>query len=248
MNVQYALKDGVIYILEVNPRASRTVPFVAKVIGQPLAKIASRIMAGESLASFNLVEKQFDHVAIKEAVFPFNRFPGVDTVLGPEMKSTGEVIGLDYDYALAFAKSQLGSGSKVPREGTVFVSVRDEDKPLIRSAMRDLEAAGFKIIATAGTYRYLHDNGIAATKVNKVAEGRPHIIDAMKNGGVQLVINTTEGQKSISDSKEIRRTALMGKIPYYTTIPGAVAAVEGIIGYKDGNLTVRPLQDYFRAA
>jgi carbamoyl-phosphate synthase large subunit len=247
MNVQYALKDGVIYILEVNPRASRTVPFVAKVIGEPIAKIASRIMAGESLASFGLVEKQLKHIAIKEAVFPFNRFPGVDTVLGPEMKSTGEVIGLDYDYALAFAKSQMGAGSKVPREGTVFVSVRDEDKPLIRSAMRDLEAAGFKIVATAGTYRYLHDNGIAATKVNKVAEGRPHIVDSLKNGGVQLVINTTDGAKSISDSRDIRRTALMGKIPYYTTIPGAVAAVEGIIGYRDGQLTVRPLQDYFAA-
>ncbi len=248
MNVQYALKDGVIYILEVNPRASRTVPFVAKVIGQPIAKIASRIMAGESLAGFNLTEKKLDHIAIKEAVFPFNRFPGVDTVLGPEMKSTGEVIGLDYDYELAFAKSQMGAGMKVPREGTVFVSVRDDDKPFLRSAMRDLQAAGFKIVATAGTYRYLHDNGIAATKVNKVAEGRPHIVDAMKNGEVQLVINTTEGQKSISDSKEIRRTALMGKIPYYTTIPGAIAAVEGIIGYRSGQITVRPLQDYFRAA
>jgi carbamoyl-phosphate synthase large subunit len=248
MNVQYALKDGVIYILEVNPRASRTVPFVAKVIGVPIAKIASRIMAGESLASFGLVEKKLDHVAIKEAVFPFNRFPGVDTVLGPEMKSTGEVIGLDYNYELAFAKSQMGAGMKVPREGTVFVSVRDEDKPLIRSAMRDLEAAGFKIVATAGTHRYLHDNGIVSTKVNKVAEGRPHIVDAMKNGGVQLVINTTEGQKSISDSRDIRRTALMGKIPYYTTIPGAIAAVEGIIGYRSGHITVRPLQDYFRAA
>ena len=158
------------------------------------------------------------------------------------------MIGLDYDYSLAFAKSQMGAGMKVPREGTVFVSVRDEDKPFLRSAMRDLEAAGFKILATAGTYRYLHDNGINATKVNKVAEGRPHIVDAMKNGEVQLVINTTEGQKSISDSKEIRRTALMGKIPYYTTIPGAIAAVAGIIGYRDGQLTVRPLQDYFTAA
>ncbi len=248
MNVQYALKDGTIYILEVNPRASRTVPFVAKVIGQPIAKIASRIMAGETLESFNLTEKKLGHIAIKEAVFPFNRFPGVDTVLGPEMKSTGEVIGLDTDYSLAFAKSQMGAGMKVPRDGTVFVSVRDDDKPLLRSAMRDLEAAGFKILATAGTYRYLHDNGIVATKVNKVAEGRPHIVDAMKNGEVQLVINTTEGQKSISDSRDIRRTALMGKIPYYTTIPGAIAAVEGIIGYRDGQLTVRPLQDYFKAA
>jgi len=247
MNVQYALKDNTIYILEVNPRASRTVPFVAKVIGKPIAKIASRIMAGESLASFNLTETPLHHVAVKEAVFPFNRFPGVDTVLGPEMKSTGEVIGLDTDYALAFAKSQLGAGSRLPHDGVVFVSVRDDDKPLIRSAMRDLEAAGFRIVATAGTYRYLHDNGINATKVNKVAEGRPHIVDSLKNGGVQLVINTTEGQKSISDSRDIRRTALMGKIPYYTTIPGAIAAVEGILGLRSGHLNVRPLQDYFAA-
>ncbi|MHB1104295.1 MAG: carbamoyl-phosphate synthase large subunit, partial [Devosia sp.] len=247
MNVQYALKDGTIFILEVNPRASRTVPFVAKVIGEPIAKIASRIMAGETLASFNLKEKVLKHVAIKEAVFPFNRFPGVDTVLGPEMKSTGEVIGLDLDYALAFAKSQLGSGNKVPREGTVFVSVRDDDKPMILEAMRHLEAHGFHIVATSGTQRYLAENGIGATKVNKVLEGRPHIVDSMKNGGVQLVINTTDGAKSISDSRDIRRTALMGKIPYYTTIPGAIAAVEGIIAYREGNLTVRPLQDYFAA-
>ncbi|MBN9316455.1 MAG: carbamoyl-phosphate synthase large subunit [Devosia sp.] len=247
MNVQYALKDGTIYILEVNPRASRTVPFVAKVIGEPIAKIASRIMAGESLQSFNLVEKKLDHVAVKEAVFPFNRFPGVDTVLGPEMKSTGEVIGLDTSYPIAFAKSQLGAGSKVPREGTVFVSVRDDDKPLILGFCRHLEHAGFKIVATSGTHRYLVENGIAATKVNKVLEGRPHIVDSMKNGGVQLVINTTDGAKSISDSRDIRRTALMGKIPYYTTIPGAVAAVEGIIAYREGNLQVRPLQSYFAA-
>ncbi|MDB5563231.1 MAG: Carbamoyl-phosphate synthase large chain, partial [Hyphomicrobiales bacterium] len=247
MNVQYAIKDGVIFLLEVNPRASRTVPFVAKVIGEPIAKIASRIMAGETLASFNLVEKKLKHVAIKEAVFPFNRFPGVDTVLGPEMKSTGEVIGLDYDYALAFAKSQLGSGTKVPVSGTVFVSVRDNDKPGIVDAMRHLETAGFHIVATSGTARYLNENGINATKVNKVAEGRPHIVDSMKNGGVQLVINTTDGAKSISDSRDIRRTALLRKIPYYTTIPGAVAAVEGIIAYQQGNLTVRPLQDYFLA-
>ncbi|SFZ82275.1 carbamoyl-phosphate synthase large subunit [Devosia enhydra] len=246
MNIQFALKDGVIYILEVNPRASRTVPFVAKVIGTPIAKIASRIMAGESLASFNLTERKLNHVGVKEAVFPFNRFPGVDTVLGPEMKSTGEVIGLDLDYALAFAKSQMGAGSKVPRQGTVFVSVRDEDKALVIESMRRLVAAGFTIVATSGTQRYLSENGVAATKVNKVLEGRPHIVDSMKNGGVQLVINTTDGAKSISDSRDIRRTALMGKIPYYTTIPGAVAAVEGIIAYQQGALVVRPLQDYFR--
>jgi len=248
MNVQYALKDGTIYILEVNPRASRTVPFVAKVIGQPIAKIASRIMAGETLESFNLVEKKLEHVAVKEAVFPFNRFPGVDTVLGPEMKSTGEVIGLDYDFATAFAKSQLGAGSKLPREGTVFISVRDDDKPFILDFSRHLVEAGFKIVATSGTHKYLTENGIAATKVNKVLEGRPHIVDAMKNGGIQLVINTTDGIKSVSDSRDIRRTALMGKIPYYTTIPGATAAVAGIIAYREGNLTVRPLQSYFEPA
>ncbi|MBI4048418.1 MAG: ATP-grasp domain-containing protein, partial [Devosia nanyangense] len=185
MNVQYALKDGTIYILEVNPRASRTVPFVAKVIGEPIAKIAARIMAGESLESFGLKEKVLKHVAIKEAVFPFNRFPGVDTVLGPEMKSTGEVIGLDTDYAIAFAKSQLGAGSKVPKEGTVFVSVRDADKEAIVEPMRHLENAGFKILATGGTQRYLVENGIAAEKINKVLEGRPHIVDSMKNGGIQ---------------------------------------------------------------
>ena len=247
MNVQYALRDGIIYLLEVNPRASRTVPFVAKVIGQPIAKIAARIMAGETLASFNLVEKKLEHIAVKEAVFPFNRFPGVDTVLGPEMKSTGEVIGLDTDFAVAFAKSQLGAGSRLPREGTVFVSVRDDDKPLILDAIRKLEANGFKVVSTVGTHRYLSENGITSTKVNKVLEGRPHIVDSMKNGGVQLVINTTDGAKSISDSRDIRRTALMGKIPYYTTIPGAIAATEGIIAYRDGNLTVKPLQDYFAA-
>jgi carbamoyl-phosphate synthase large subunit len=247
MNVQYAIKDGVIHILEVNPRASRTVPFVAKVMGQPFAKIASRIMAGESLASFNLVERKIDHVAIKEAVFPFNRFPGVDTVLGPEMKSTGEVIGLDTDYAIAFAKSQIGAGSKVPREGTAFISVRDDDKPLILGFAKGLITAGFAIVATAGTQKFLTENGIAATRVNKVLEGRPHIVDLLKNGGVQLVINTTEGQKAISDSRDIRRAALLGKVPYYTTIPGADAAVEGIIAYRSGSLTVRPVQEYFAA-
>ncbi len=246
MNVQYALKDGTIFILEVNPRASRTVPFVAKVIGTPIAKIASRIMAGETLASFNLVEKKLDHIAVKEAVFPFNRFPGVDTVLGPEMKSTGEVMGLDRDFPTAFAKSQLGAGAKVPRGGSAFVSVRDDDKPMIVEFCRQLVGAGFKLVATSGTHKYLTEQGIAAAKVNKVLEGRPHIVDDMKNGGIQLVVNTTDGAKSISDSRDIRRTALMGKIPYYTTIPGAVAAVEGIIAYADG-IDVHPLQSYFAA-
>jgi carbamoyl-phosphate synthase large subunit len=246
MNVQFALKDGVLYVLEVNPRASRTVPFVAKVIGEPIAKIASRLMAGEKLDTFGLRDKDFKHIAIKEAVFPFARFPGVDTILGPEMKSTGEVIGLDFDFSIAFAKSQLGAGMNVPREGTVFVSVRDADKNKdIAEALKRLTKAGFSIIATSGTRRFLSEHGIACTRINKVLEGRPHIVDATKNGEVHLVINTTEGKKAVSDSRAIRRSALMHKVPYYTTIPGAIAAVDGIIAYRAGDLSVRPLQEYF---
>ncbi len=199
MNVQYAIKNGDIYVLEVNPRASRTVPFVAKVIGIPIAKIAARVMAGEPLASFGLTPMKPDHVAVKEAVFPFARFPGVDTVLGPEMRSTGEVIGLDRTFEVAFAKSQLGGGTKVPKSGTVFVSLRDDDKPRILDTVRLLIALGFKVIATSGTQRFLADNGIASAKVNKVLEGRPHIVDAIKNGEIQLVFNTTEGAQALAD-------------------------------------------------
>jgi carbamoyl-phosphate synthase large subunit len=247
MNVQYAIKDDVIYVLEVNPRASRTVPFVAKTIGVPVAKIAARVMAGETLASFALERKKLGHIAVKEAVFPFARFPGVDTVLGPEMKSTGEVMGLDATFAMAFAKSQLGAGARVPTSGTVFVSVREDDKPRIVASMRALAATGFKIIATSGTARYLSEQGIACTKVNKVLEGRPHIVDAIKNGGVQLVFNTTEGAQALADSRSLRRAALLQKVPYYTTLAGAVAAAEAIVAYAAGELEVRPLQSYFAA-
>ncbi|MDB5594463.1 MAG: carB [Hyphomicrobiales bacterium] len=245
MNVQFALKDGEIYVLEVNPRASRTVPFVAKVVGQPIAKIASRIMAGESLASFNLKSGGFDHVGVKEAVFPFARFPGVDTVLGPEMRSTGEVIGLDRSFEVAFAKSQLGSGTKVPTEGTVFVSVRDSDKPRALATMQLLSGLGFKIVATGGTHRFLEAAGVPSTKINKVSEGRPHVVDRIKNGGVQLVFNTTEGSQALADSRSLRRAALLHKVPYYTTLAGAIAASQGIKAYKGGDLEVRALQDYF---
>ncbi len=245
MNVQYAIKAGEIFVLEVNPRASRTVPFVAKVVGQPLAKIASRIMAGESLASFGLKAQTLDHVAVKEAVFPFARFPGVDTVLGPEMRSTGEVIGLDRSFDIAFAKSQLGSGTKVPTAGTVFVSVKDADKSRVLDTMKVLAALGFKIQATGGTLKSLREAGIAATKVNKVSEGRPHVVDAIKNGGIQLVVNTTEGARALSDSRDLRRAALLHKVPYYTTLSGAIAAARGIRGYIGGDLEVRALQDYF---
>src|SRR5215217_8098631 len=251
MNVQYAIKDGDIYILEVNPRASRTVPFVAKVVGLPVAKIAARVMAGETLASFKLELQNFDlktsrHVGVKEAVFPFARFGDkVDTVLGPEMKSTGEVMGLDRDYSVAFAKSQLGGGARLPKDGTVFVSVRDGDKPKILESLKTLQTLGFDLMATSGTQRYLAENGVDAVKINKVAEGRPHIVDAIKNGRVQLVFNTTEGATALADSHSLRRAALLHKVPYYTTLSGAVAAAQGIKAYLGGDLEVRALQSYF---
>ncbi|MBB4301115.1 carbamoyl-phosphate synthase large subunit [Rhodobium orientis] len=251
MNVQYALKNGDIYVIEVNPRASRTVPFVAKTIGLPVAKIAARVMAGEKLQpaiecyGTRVNPHAIDHIAVKEAVFPFARFPGVDTVLGPEMRSTGEVMGLDRDYALAFAKSQLGGGTRVPTAGTVFISVRDQDKEQVLATARLLDRLGFAIIATGGTQRYLADNGIAATKINKVLEGRPHIVDAIKNGEVQLVFNTTEGAQALADSRSLRRAALLHRVPYYTTLAGAIAAAQGIEAYSSGSLEVRPLQAYF---
>jgi carbamoyl-phosphate synthase large subunit len=245
MNVQYAIKDGAIYVLEVNPRASRTVPFVAKVIGVPVAKIAARVMAGEALASFALAPPRLEHVGVKEAVFPFARFPGVDTVLGPEMKSTGEVMGIDRNFAIAFAKSQIGGGSRLPRAGTVFVSVRDADKPRVLEAIRLLVSLGFRIIATSGTQRFLAEQGLPASKINKVAEGRPHIVDAIKNGEVHLVFNTTEGATALADSRSLRRAALLHKVPYYTTLSGAVAAAQGIKAYLGGDLEVRALQSYF---
>ncbi len=245
MNVQYAIKDGEIYVLEVNPRASRTVPFVAKVIGTPVAKIAARVMAGESLAGFSPAPMRFGHVGVKEAVFPFARFPGVDTVLGPEMRSTGEVMGIDRNFDVAFAKSQIGGGARLPRAGTVFVSVRDSDKTRILEAVKPLAELGFKVIATSGTQRVLAAHGVPAQKVNKVLEGRPHIVDAIKNGGVQLVFNTTEGAQAMSDSGSVRRAALLHKVPYYTTLSGALTAAMGIKAYLGGDLEVRALQSYF---
>ncbi|QDC00184.1 carbamoyl-phosphate synthase large subunit [Mesorhizobium sp. 8] len=251
MNVQYAIKDGTIYVLEVNPRASRTVPFVAKTVGKPIAKVAARIMAGETLdGAFAHYGEKPDprtpgHIAVKEAVFPFARFPGVDILLGPEMKSTGEVMGLDRDYAMAFAKSQLGAGIDLPRSGTLFVSVRDEDKKGILPAVKRLADLGFKVLATSGTARFLKENGVEAEKINKVLEGRPHIEDAIRNRQVQIVFNTTDGQKALSDSKSLRRATLMQKVPYYTTLAGAAAVAEAIAALKAGSLEVRPLQEYF---
>ena len=259
MNVQFAIEEPHsdaprIYVLEVNPRASRTVPFVAKTIGRPVAAIAAKLMAGKPLSDFNLVDKPYDHIAVKEAVFPFARFAGVDTILGPEMRSTGEVMGLDWiregesssapAFARAFAKAQLGGGTRLPQKGCLFVSVRDDDKAWIAEPVRLMLAQGFRVLATAGTGAYLQSQGLKVELVKKVLEGRPHIVDRMKNGDVQIVFNTTEGKQSLKDSFEIRRSSLMMKIPYFTTTPAALAAAQAIAAVAQAPLEVRPLQSY----
>ena len=259
MNVQFAIEEPHgenprIFVLEVNPRASRTAPFVAKTIGRPIASIAAKVMAGVPLASFGLTDAPYDHIAVKEAVFPFARFAGVDTILGPEMRSTGEVMGLDWKregeadmapaFARAFAKSQIGGGTHLPTSGCAFVSVKEDDKPFIVEAVKTLLAQGFSIIATGGTRDYLAAQGIEVGLVRKVLEGRPHIVDAMKNGEVHLVFNTTSGKQSLQDSFSLRRTALMMKIPYYTTTAGALAAAQAIGAIKAGDLDVKAIQDY----
>jgi len=248
MNVQFAVKDGEVYVLEVNPRASRTVPFVAKATGQPIAKFAARLMVGEALKSLGIKKARGKHIAVKEAVFPFARFPGVDIILGPEMRSTGEVMGLDMNFGRAFAKSQLGAGSKVPVEGVVFVSVKDQDKQEMVKPVKRLVELGFKVMATRGTSVFLRKHGIETQEVNKVLQGRPHIVDLMKDGKVHLVFNTVDGAGALTDSFTLRRTALMNKIAYYTTVAGAKASVEGIAAVKEGALDVAPLQSYFKSA
>ncbi len=244
MNVQYAIQGNEIFVLEVNPRASRTVPFVAKAIGLPVAAIASRVMAGETLASFKLKRPAPNHISVKEAVLPFARFPGVDTVLGPEMRSTGEVMGVDTSFARAFAKSQIGAGTRLPTSGTVFFSVKDGDKDLVSEPARQLVAQGFSLIATRGTARILEAAGLKVATINKVLEGRPHVVDALKNGEIHLVFNTTDGARALADSSSIRRAALTLKVPYYTTMAGAKAATEAIAALKTGSLEVAPLQSY----
>ncbi len=244
MNLQLAIKDGEVYVLEVNPRASRTVPFVAKAVCRPIARIAARVMAGEPLAEFLDEIPALDHVAVKEAVFPFARFPDVDLLLGPEMKSTGEVMGLDRGFGRAFAKSQIAAGALLPDRGTVFVSVRDGDKVGIVASVRDLLAMGFDVVATAGTRRALEAAGLEVAGVNKVHEGRPHIVDLITDGAVAMVINTTEGAQAIRDSFSLRRAALVQRIPYYTTGAGARAAVRAMRALRTAPLEVRPLQSY----
>ncbi len=244
MNVQYAVQDDEIYVLEVNPRASRTVPFVAKAVGVPVAAIAARVMAGELLKSFKLEPAKPKHMSVKEAVLPFARFPGVDTILGPEMRSTGEVMGLDENFGRAFAKSQIGAGLKLPLAGQVFISVKEADKELAVAPARALVEMGFNLVATRGTARVLESAGIPVNIINKVLEGRPHVVDALKNGEIQMVFNTTEGSQALLDSMSIRRTALTMKVPYYTTMAGAAAVTQAVAALRSGSLEVAPLQSY----
>jgi carbamoyl-phosphate synthase large subunit len=245
MNVQFAVQDGTVFVLEVNPRASRTVPFVAKATGVPIAKIAARVMAGARLADFDLQRQTTNHVSVKEAVFPFSRFPGVDIILGPEMKSTGEVMGIAADFPTAFAKSQLAAGTRLPTAGTVFISVKDRDKIAAVGLARRLAAMGFDLLATDGTAAHLQREGLVVRRINKVLQGRPHCEDAIINGEVHLVINTTEGMQAIKDSFSIRRSALVKNVPHYTTAAGAAAAIDGIESLREGHdLDVKPLQLY----
>ena len=244
MNVQFAVKDEVVYLLEVNPRGSRTVPFVAKATGNAIAKIAARIMAGAKLADFEMLTAPLTHVAVKEAVFPFSRFPGVDVFLGPEMKSTGEVMGIDNDFGRAFGKSQLAASTVLPMSGSVFISVKDADKAAFIPICRDLSEMGFEILATGGTTEALTDAGVPATRINKVMEGRPHAVDAMLSDKIALVLNTAQGAPAIRDSFSLRQTALKNNIPYYTTVSGSRAAVAAIKSMKDDMLGVKSIQDY----
>ncbi len=247
MNVQYAVKDEEVYLIEVNPRASRTVPFVAKAIGRPIAKIAARVMAGEKLAGLGPIDRDIGHIAVKESVFPFARFPGTDPVLSPEMKSTGEVMGIDSNFDIAFAKSQLGGGVRLPDSGTVFVSVKDTDKQHIVPAARKMVDLGFRLVATSGTAAHLEAEGLPVERVNKVAQGRPHIVDRIVDGDVQLVFNTTEGWQSLKDSQAIREAALKNKVPYFTTAAASIATAKAIETLRGRELEVRSLQSYYSA-
>jgi carbamoyl-phosphate synthase large subunit len=246
MNIQYAVKDGIVFLLEVNPRASRTVPFVSKATGRPLAKIAARVMSGRTLAELGVAGEIIPkHISVKESVFPFAKFPGVDTLLGPEMKSTGEVMGIDFDFGKAFAKAQLGANVRMPLTGKVFISVKDADKKYIVESARKLAEAGFEIVATRGTASFLMERGVPAKPINKVKEGRPHCVDAIKSHEIAMVFNTTLGAQSVADSYSIRRSALMYNVAYFTTVAGMKAAVDGILAMRRETLDVTPLQEYY---
>jgi len=245
MNVQYAIKDDTIYVLEVNPRASRTVPFVSKAIGVPLANIATKVMLGASLVQLGFTEEvHIDHVAVKQAVFPFVRFPGVDAVLGPEMKSTGEVMGIDPSFALAFAKSQQGAGHRIPLEGTVFVSVRNHDKRDVIFIVKKLEDLGFDLVATEGTAAALRKNGVNVRTSQKISVGRPNVLDLIKNKEVKLIINTVSGKSPRKDEVTIRTQAIANSIPLISTVSAAAAFVNGIEALKKRGVSVKSLQEY----
>jgi len=247
MNIQFAVKDRIAYVLEVNPRASRTVPFVSKAIGVPLAKVAVLCMVGRTLAEQGVTREIVPvHVSVKEAVFPFIKFPGVDTVLGPEMKSTGEVMGIDQSFGAAFAKAQIAAGTLLPTGGRAFLSVPQADYAAVTPVARRLASCGFRLIATRGTAAHLQANGLDVEVVNKVSEGSPHIVDRLKRGDVALLINTPAGADSFRDAFPIRRTALECQVPYFTTIAAAAAAVGGIELMARGPFTVRPLQEHHR--
>jgi len=246
INIQFAVKDDLVYVLEVNPRGSRTIPFVSKAIGIPLAKIASKVIAGRKLKELNIDgKKQIKHIAVKEAVFPFVRFHGTDTILGPEMKSTGEVMGVDVDFGKAFAKAQMATEGGLPLSGTVFISVRDRDKPSIVDIAHKLHDLGFKIFATGGTAKAIAEENTPVTTVLKEYEGRPNVIDHLKNNEIQMVINTSEGKISQEESYNIRRYAIVSGIPYFTTVPGAIAAESAIKSMSNGELDVKPIQEYY---
>jgi carbamoyl-phosphate synthase large subunit len=245
MNVQYAVRNGEIYLIEVNPRASRTVPFVSKATGIPWAKIAAKVMAGKSLNELGVTEPPPPkHTSVKESVFPFTKFPGVDVILGPEMRSTGEVMGIDHTFPLAFAKSQIAAGTALPTEGTVFVSVRNADKDAIIPVARELSQLGFQIVASSGTHAALARAGVTSRRLPKLAEGRPHVIDLIKNGEVQLIINTPTRKGPQTDEGKIRATSVLNKVPIVTTITGAHAAVKAIAAVQKGGWDVAPLQSY----
>jgi carbamoyl-phosphate synthase large subunit len=245
MNAQFAVKDGTVYVLEVNPRGSRTVPFVSKAIGVPLAKLAMKVMLGRTLDELQFSTAPMPrHLSVKEAVFPFTKFAGVDVLLGPEMKSTGEVMGIDSDFGWAFFKSQAGAGAVLPTAGTAFISVKQEDRALACDVAGRLTRLGFRITATSGTAEYLREQGMSVDTVNKVQEGRPHIVDHIKNGDVALVINTVKTAAAQADSLSIRREALHKGVPYYTTMRGALAAAMGIEAVTKKGLAIRSLQEY----
>ncbi|HVT88890.1 MAG TPA: carbamoyl-phosphate synthase large subunit, partial [Tepidisphaeraceae bacterium] len=247
MNVQYAIKGDDIYVIEVNPRASRTVPFVSKAQGQPYAKIAAKVMAGKTLAELGVVEPTPPkHVSVKEVVFPFSKFPGVDVILGPEMRSTGEVMGIDSTFELAFAKSQIAVGDTLPTRGTVFISVRDADKKAVIPIAKQFQKCGFEIIATGGTFDALSAGGVTARRIPKLNEGRPHIIDLIKNRQVQMLINTPTRKGPQTDEGKIRAMSVLNKVPLVTTLTGAKASVRAIAALQNGDWDVRPLQDYFK--